>query len=286
MNKLKDILDLQAQVHQNLEYKRGQSTLSNTKLRSKHSGNFVANYSTLDPRNQAQNDSFAKFQQDHEIRKLHNASGFFTSAPRWTDKKSLDNASYIEQKSTLSRTAITFGRGPKLSMNNSNSVLYPGPGKYELRNEYNSRSGKSFGLPHSAYKKVMVLDVVHQELVPKDIPGPGHYELSKPVGKDRRSTSLNTTVTRFTIKREESPPPGMYEPKEVINDRFKAIGFGYGERGALDGKRSVSPGPAYYKIPSKFDLMAKQYKGRSISTGKLRENRSHKNSDVESTLDY
>ena len=78
------------------------------------------------------------------------------------------------------------------------------------------------------------------------VPGPGSYATKSTVGdgpKAALSPRLNPLKPVAVV-----PGPGTYEPKhDSVVEKVPASGIGYGERGALNAKKTTNvPGPGAY----------------------------------------
>jgi hypothetical protein len=198
-------------------------------------------------------------------RKLHRAKTpeEFNGAVSWSfSKDSRFKAAFkpvkTEYTTTLkpshSRRAASFGYGKRWVPSNFTGKDSPPPGTYQWSSAFNEPkvSGK-ISPPHNRFK----------EPRRESMPGPGTYNVSKPIGLGAPMVTLKSRIT--TRKQFDYPSPGDYRPHSVLAERrrFHDISFGFGERRVFSNMDKDSPGPGSYEQPSSFVKVASR---RSYAT--------------------
>jgi hypothetical protein len=142
-----------------------------------------------------------------------------------------------------SRRATSFGYGKRWVPSNFTGKDSPPPGTYQSSSAFNEPkvSGK-ISPPHNRFK----------ELRRESMPGPGTYNVSKPLGLGAPMVTLKSRIT--TQSRSDYPSPGDYRPWSVLTERhrFHDISFGFGERRVFGNMDKDSPGPGSYEQQSSF----------------------------------
>lgn len=164
---------------------------------------------------------------------------------RFPSSASKHTAEAICMPSTFARKSITMGLGgrwePKI-LNES-----PPPNFYNLSSSFNSPIGP-------------ILTNKPRRKDDNGIPGPGSYNISQTTGQNSPKFSLQSKYKELIPKKSPSPIAYSLNTSQVFHDRFKEIGFGFGDRDFLKNLEKNSPGPNEYIIPSRFDrFKAKRY---------------------------
>lgn len=214
--------------------------------------------------------TFYNINKDMGFSKNHSASTLqhstlswgFARSPRFPKVRSfVDPHDPLELPTTLDKKATSFGYGIKgdaFAQSSKRAITFPGPDRYLLKSDFqNKQSGKSFGLPYSAYAKTYVPgnNTLPPEIA-KDLPGPGaYYSVQIPEPKKARITFKPKGKMFNEALVLDSPPVNHYNPKTTLVDstRFRNTSFGFGKKLDFTKDKSCNPGPGSYSLSSCFD---------------------------------
>lgn len=200
--------------------------------------------------------SLGGFSQNISASALRNAhpQWSFSKADRFNKLKIDNNAKMLVLPTTLTAKSSTFGFGNKAPLQMVFGKDSPPPTLYRTRSqfEFTPGAGKSFGAPHSVYKKVHMPGVNTRN---DEIPGPGSYDSKSTLGMNSRKFSLKSRIKPADSATRDFPPPNTYNPTYTVAEehKFEKITFGFGSRPNVTGRMNENPGPGTYRIPSVFD---------------------------------
>jgi Sperm-tail PG-rich repeat len=173
------------------------------------------------------------------LRKKRPSSFGFSRAERFSFRYKKEDVGFIAFPSTLDRRGTSIGYGKRWEPDTTTHYT-PSPCSYDVSvNILNTRKKKI----KNFYSKNLNLT--------QAIPGPGSYELEKPIGKDSPKISFRTK--HYDLKYSTSPSPNTYSPVVLSTAAYTNISFGLGQRYFMKNTTNDTPGPGTYETPTDFN---------------------------------
>lgn len=174
----------------------------------------------------------------------------FSKSPRFNNNETKfipKNHLIVHFPSLFSKRATGFGYGERGRVEKKTSVS---PDRYDVMKVFERERKQKMITLHSKLKQIESKS---------NNPGPGEYDIAKKsLLKDNPIVIKSRQLFYYdeNIKNKSIVSPQAYTPNinNVLSNRFKSIGIGYGTKhiNELIGIQS-NPGPGSYDIPSQFN---------------------------------